>query len=360
MTPDRSGLINHPKAPSQRAADTDGFDFTDEPPAGTPPGAADDLPGLIAFDDLFSQDADLKERIDRIVERVEANDHTTAAEFTAEADADQRKFIDCPADTIRLLAPAGSGKTQSIVNRVLTRVAGGAPIDRFLILTFDNAASLSLREKMEAGLAGSGLRTRGAPSVLTLNRFGYQLLRGVLRDRIGRCDLGERPEGDRQESVRRALEKLKADRPDVYQLVGSLEDAISNSLPLGEFVDIAGRFKGDVRQFHEMLTGLLGKVEGGLYHLEEGDAVNLLTYFRAKGRQWNTVIIPGANQKVIPLGTAHVEDERRLFYVAVTRATSNLIVSFVRHAVRSKVEPSQFIDEMGLKDAEEKRAKVLS
>ena len=63
---------------------------------------------------------------------------------------------------------------------------------------------------------------------------------------------------------------------------------------------------------------------------------------------------------MIPLGTAHVEDERRLFYVAVTRATSNLIVSFVRHAVRSKVEPSQFIDEMGLKDAEEKRAKVLS
>jgi DNA helicase-2/ATP-dependent DNA helicase PcrA len=88
--------------------------------------------------------------------------------------------------------------------------------------------------------------------------------------------------------------------------------------------------------------------------------VNLLTYFRAKGRQWNTVIIPGANQKVIPLGNANVEDERRLFYVAVTRATSNLIVSFVRHAVRSKVEPSQFIEEMGLKDAEEKRAKVLA
>jgi len=44
----------------------------------------------------------------------------------------------------------------------------------------------------------------------------------------------------------------------------------------------------------------------------------------------------------------------------VTRATSNLIVSFVRHAVRSRVEPSQFIEEMGLKGAEEKRAKVLS
>src|SRR5262245_17211287 len=61
-----------------------------------------------------------------------------------------------------------------------------------------------------------------------------------------------------------------------------------------------------------------------------------------------------------PMGNANVEDERRLFDVAVTRATSNLVVSFVRHAVRSRVEPSQFIAEMGLKDAEEKRAKVLS
>jgi hypothetical protein len=50
----------------------------------------------------------------------------------------------------------------------------------------------------------------------------------------------------------------------------------------------------------------------------------------------------------------------RLFYVAVTRATSTLIVSYVRHAVRSKVEPSQFIAEMGLESAEEKRAKVLT
>jgi superfamily I DNA/RNA helicase len=62
-----------------------------------------------------------------------------------------------------------------------------------------------------------------------------------------------------------------------------------------------------------MLSDLLGKVEGGLFHPEEGDAVNLLTYFRAKGRQWNTVIVPGANQKLIPLPWEDIESERRLF-----------------------------------------------
>ena len=145
-------------------------------------------------------------------------------------------------------------------------------------------------------------------------------------------------------------------------LVGSLDEALDNALPLGELVDIAGRFQGDVAQFHALLGGLLERVRGGLFVEREGeaDAVNLLTYFRAKGRQWHTVLVPGANQKVIPHARADLEDERRLFYVATTRATANLVFSYVRQAVRSKVEPSQFLAELGLGQGEEKRATFLS
>jgi DNA helicase-2/ATP-dependent DNA helicase PcrA len=88
--------------------------------------------------------------------------------------------------------------------------------------------------------------------------------------------------------------------------------------------------------------------------------VNLLTCFRAKCGQWNTVVIPGANPKLIPLPWEDVEGERRPFYVAVTRATSNLILSYVRKAERSKVVPSQFLAEMGLVEAEEKRAGLMA
>ena len=106
----------------------------------------------------------------------------------------------------------------------------------------------------------------------------------------------------------------------------------------------------------------LERVQGGLFVEREGeaDAVNLPTYFRAKGRQWHTVLVPGANQKVIPHARADLEDERRLFYVATTRATANLVFSYVRQAVRSKVEPSQFLAELGLGEGEEKRATFLS
>lgn len=143
-------------------------------------------------------------------------------------------------------------------------------------------------------------------------------------------------------------------------IVGTLEDALNDTLPLGELVDIAGRFQGDVRQFLDALNGLVAKVQGGIYHAEEGDAVNLLTYFKAKGRQWHTVIIPGCNQKVVPHSRSRVEDERRLFYVALTRATHHLILSYVRQAVGSAVEPSQFLKEMNLGDGDEKRSTFIA
>jgi DNA helicase-2/ATP-dependent DNA helicase PcrA len=125
-------------------------------------------------------------------------------------------------------------------------------------------------------------------------------------------------------------------------------------------VDIASPFKGDTRQFYDLMGGLLAEVQGGLFHEAEGDGVNLLTYFRAKGRQWHTVFLAGVNERAIPHARAQVEDERRLFYVAVTRATSNLMLSYVRKAARFSVEPSRFLFEMGLETAEEKRASFIS
>jgi DNA helicase-2/ATP-dependent DNA helicase PcrA len=81
--------------------------------------------------------------------------------------------------------------------------------------------------------------------------------------------------------------------------------------------------------------------------------VALRTYFRSKGLQWQTVILIGCNDGVIPhqraLGDPRkLEEERRLFYVAMTRAEANLVVSYVKNVAKGSVAPSRFLREAGL------------
>ena len=71
------------------------------------------------------------------------------------------------------------------------------------------------------------------------------------------------------------------------------------------------------------------------------DSVSLLTVFRAKGLQWPVVFVPDCNQGIFPYGGPdEVEEERRLFYVALTRTQARLHL----HMVRTE-PPSQFLVE---------------
>ena len=92
------------------------------------------------------------------------------------ADPHQRRVIECRSRTIRMVAPAGSGKTQTIVERVLGRIAEGVPAERVLVLTFDRAARRSLVERLASRSRERGIDA-SACTVSTLNAFGAALLR---------------------------------------------------------------------------------------------------------------------------------------------------------------------------------------
>ena len=81
--------------------------------------------------------------------------------------------------------------------------------------------------------------------------------------------------------------------------------------------------------------------------------VTLTTLHRSKGLEWPTVFLCGVSQGILPHARCEdIEEERRLFYVGVTRARDTLHVSSVLNvSLGSKVivtEPSTFITEAGL------------
>lgn len=85
--------------------------------------------------------------------------------------------------------------------------------------------------------------------------------------------------------------------------------------------------------------------------------VNLMTIHASKGLEFPVVFIAGAEEGLIPHGRAvdeggdkAVEEERRLFYVAITRARSKLLISSCRSRRRQnshiECKPSRFLDEI--------------
>lgn len=147
----------------------------------------------------------------------------------------------------------------------------------------------------------------------------------------------------------------------VYGMIGSLEEVAENRVPLGEVYEIAAGFRGNTEDFVRALEGALTRAGSTRAGHDHQGGVPLLTYFRSKGLQWHTVILTTCNEGLIPHRMAEVEEERRLFYVAMTRASSNLVVSYVKSACACDVAPSRFLFEAGLlKKLERKPKKGLS
>lgn len=83
---------------------------------------------------------------------------------------------------------------------------------------------------------------------------------------------------------------------------------------------------------------------------ENPEGVRLMTIHAAKGLEFHTVFILEANEGRLPYkkaGTdAQTEEERRLFYVAMTRAKEKLTVCYVRNKSGKEISPSRFVEEL--------------
>jgi len=84
---------------------------------------------------------------------------------------------------------------------------------------------------------------------------------------------------------------------------------------------------------------------------QAGDAVDLVTFHRAKGLEWQVVFVTGLEDGLVPIAHARTADavaeERRLLYVACTRAIDDLRCSWARERSfggrRSARKPSPYL-----------------
>ena len=85
---------------------------------------------------------------------------------------------------------------------------------------------------------------------------------------------------------------------------------------------------------------------------EDWDAVELATLHSSKGLEYEVVFLTDVNEGVIPYKKAvleeDIEEERRMFYVGMTRAKKHLHIYYVNERYHKRIEPSRFLEESGL------------
>ena len=133
--------------------------------------------------------------------------------------------------------------------------------------------------------------------------------------------------------------------------------AIKRRIKLEELMDVVHEIEARAKEFKTM--------EDWFSHIEEygenlrrqaelrepsRNAIQLMTMHGAKGLEFHTAFVIGANEDICPYKKAEtaeeIEEERRLFYVAMTRAKKRLVISYSKERNGKKMKQSRFVREL--------------
>lgn len=135
----------------------------------------------------------------------------------------------------------------------------------------------------------------------------------------------------------------------------NLMELISSVSSYEEEIERRNEAAPDNRQEQSSMAGYLQSISllTGTEDGEASDKVSMMTVHSAKGLEYGTVFVTGMEQGLFPFeenDARTVEEERRLFYVAVTRAKDNLYITNAKQRMkfgrRTGSEQSQFIAEL--------------
>lgn len=100
----------------------------------------------------------------------------------------------------------------------------------------------------------------------------------------------------------------------------------------------------------EELEDILANTDKNEEEYNTNNTVEIMTYHGAKGLEWPVVYLPDVLEGISPYRRAHtpeeMEEERRMFYVALTRARERVLIYTLYEDVKHKKSPSIFLKEL--------------
>lgn len=132
-----------------------------------------------------------------------------------------------------------------------------------------------------------------------------------------------------------SFRKMKLE--DLQEVLKEIEERAKEYKTIEEWFTHIEKYSAELRRHAE-------------YRQPREDAVLLMTMHGAKGLEFDTVFIIEANEDITPYKKAEtkeeLEEERRMFYVAMTRAKKKLVISYVKERGGKAMAESRFVREL--------------
>jgi DNA helicase-2/ATP-dependent DNA helicase PcrA len=218
-------------------------------------------------------------------------------------------------------------EARAVARRVVDRHRPGTPWSHQAILFRTNAQAVLFEEALKQ--AGVPYRVKGRAPFIELPE---------IRDAMRTLTSSRRPFRDTVAGMEAGLTE-PADGPDAEPATPTRSDAEeARTANVQELLRLADEYAS--AEVAPTATGFAAWLQATLRSEDAGgaagrDAVELATFHAAKGLEWPVVHVTGLEDGLVPIGhartAAEAAEERRLFYVAITRAQDELVLSWAEH-----------------------------